>query len=308
MRKLPPLTAVRAFEAAARHGNFTRAGEELGMTQAAVSYQIKLLEERTGISLFYRSKGGVELTPAAGPLALAVTGALDGIDAAFLRLRADTDTLLTISSPVSFTMNWLAQRVGAFQAGQAAMTVRLESSNQLVDFARDEVDVAIRIGHGHWAGLASHFLMRSTAVPMAAPDFIERHGPIESAVDIGRVPRISPDDEWWQQWFAEAGVDYPATAGRSGIRLDSQIAEARAAMSGHGVALLTPALWQQDLAAGRLVTLPGPLLFEGRSYWLVYPEQLRTTAKIRAFRDWIVAEVAREAATDTMGAFAPPDV
>jgi LysR family glycine cleavage system transcriptional activator len=303
MRSIPPLAAVRVFEAVARHRNFTRAAEELGMTQAAVSYQIKLLEARIGISLFNRSKSGAELTPAAARVAPLVAGAFDSLDSAFARLRTDTETMLTVSCPVSFTANWLAPRLGAFQAARPSLAVRLESSNLLVDFARDEVDVAIRIGGGRWPGLASHFVMRSLAAPFASPAFVERHGPFAAAGDLAGVPRISPDDDWWTIWFAASGVTLPAPTRASGIRLDSQVAEARAAMAGHGVAILTPALWQADVEQGRLVQLPGPVVDERRNYWLVYPEQKRSTPKIRAFRQWLLDEIAREAANDLSGAF-----
>lgn len=303
MRRLPPLAAVRVFEAVARHRNFTRAAEELGMTQAAVSYQVKALEDRFGISLFNRSKSGAELTPAAARVAPMVAGAFDSLDQAFARLRAENDTMLTVSSPVSFTANWLAPRLGAFQAARPSLAVRLESSNQLVDFARDEVDCAIRIGTGDWPGLARHFVMRSLAAPLASPAFVARHGPFEAASDLIDAPRISPDDSWWRTWFAASGIELPVAPKASGIRLDSQIAEARAAMSGHGAAILTPSLWQSDIEQGRLALLPGPIVDERRNYWLVYPEYKRNTPKIRAFREWLAGEIAAEAANDTTGAF-----
>lgn len=302
MRRLPPLAAVKVFEAAARHENFTQAAAELGMTQAAVSYQVKLLEERLGLPLFLRSKRRVTLTEAGRRVAAPVSGALDAIAEAFAGLIDEDEGLLSISTTHTFAANWLAARLGAFQVARPELAVRLHTSNAMVDFARDDADVAVRMGRGPWEGLRCHFLFGMESTPLCTPDFLERHALREPA-DILRVPRLTPDDPWWASWLAAAGVAGEAGAASRGIRLDSQVAEGHAALSSHGIAMLTPLFWKAELAAGRLVQPFTLTVTDGRGIWLVYPEHKRSRAKIRAFRDWLIAE----AAADAGGATPPAD-
>jgi LysR family glycine cleavage system transcriptional activator len=305
MRHLPPLPSVRVFEAAARHENFTLAAGELGMTQAAVSYQIRLLEERLGVPLFVRSKRRVTLSDAGRRLAPIVSDAFDRMGEGFADLIDEDESVLAISTAQTFASNWLAGHLGAFQVARPELAVRLQTSNGLVDFARDEADVAIRMGEGHWPGLRSHFLFHHHFTPMCTADFRDRHG-LGEPKDVLRVPRLTPDDEWWEVWLSAAGVALP-TERTPGIRLDSQATEGQAAMAGHGIGLLTPMFWKAELAAGRLVR-PFPLIAcERRAHWLVYPEHKRGRAKIRAFRDWLLGEIAAEAPSGPAPAFTPPE-
>ena len=293
MRHLPPLAAVRVFEAAARHENFTLAAAELGMTQAAVSYQIRLLEERLGVPLFVRARQRVALSDAGRRAAPLVTAALDGISDAFESLVDADESVLTISTHQTFATNWLAPRLGAFQVARPELAVRLQTDSRLVDFARDDVDVAVRMGNGPWPGLRCHFLMRLHSTPVCSPHFRERHRIAEPA-DLLRVPRLSPDDDWWKNWLALMGVAEPDGVRRPAIRLDSQVAEGNAVLAGHGVGMLTPIFWKSELASGRLIQLFPLVAAEPRSIWLVYPEHKRTRPKIRAFRDWLLAEIEAE--------------
>src|SRR3569833_1531565 len=159
MRRIPPLSAFRVFAAAARHENFTTAAAELGMTQAAVSYQIKLLEERLGVALFHRAKRRVVMTEAGKRAAPQVTRAFDALDSAFAGVRAEDEGLLTVSTSNTFANTWLAWRLGSFQIAHPEMAVRLQTSDALTDFAADEVDVAIRAGRGPWDHLAQDLLV-----------------------------------------------------------------------------------------------------------------------------------------------------
>src|SRR5688500_340505 len=160
MRNLPPLSAVRVFEAAARYQNFTQAAAELGMTQAAVSYQIRLLEERLGLPLFARIKGRVSLTEAGRRAAPLVAAGFDKLEEVFGALVADDQALLSISTATTFATVWLAPRLGSFQVRHPDLAVRLSTDNRLVDFSSGEYHAAIRMGRGLWPGLKCHFLFR----------------------------------------------------------------------------------------------------------------------------------------------------
>jgi LysR family glycine cleavage system transcriptional activator len=305
MRHIPPLQAVRVFEAAARHENFTSAAAELGMTQAAVSYQIKLLEERLGLPLFQRVKGRVTLTDAGRKAAPLISQAFDALSDAFESIVADDESVLAISTTQTFASNWMAPRLGLFQIARPELAVRLRTDNAIIDFAREDVDVAIRSGTGPWPGLRHHFLFRLHSTPMCSPDFKERYE-LSAPARLFEVPRLNAQDIWWRLWFKAAGLADDETHRPGGIRLDSQAAEGMAAMAGQGVAMLNPCLWLPELASGRLIQ-PFPLIvIEDSAYWLVYPEHKRHQAKIRTFRDWLLAEVERQASQTQPGVFVPP--
>ncbi len=159
MRHIPPLAAVRVFEAAARHENFTTAAAELGMTQAAVSYQIKLLEERLGVPLFRREKKRVLLTEAGRRISPQIGRAFDALDSAFAMIRAEDEGLLTVSTSNTFANTWFAWRLGGFQMAHPQMAVRLQTGDALTDFLADDVDCAVRAGLGPWPDLAQDLLL-----------------------------------------------------------------------------------------------------------------------------------------------------
>lgn len=304
VRKLPPLTAVRAFEAAARNENFTAAAAELGMTQAAVSYQIKALEERLGAQLFVRERGRVHLSPLGARLLPALSRAFDAIEAAFAAHRAEDESLLTITTTVTFANTWLAWCLGAFQMRHPDLAVRMSTGNEVVDLRSGDVDVGIRGGTGDWEGLEKHLLVHSDYTPMASPAFIagaeQNLGRKIEPKDLLDLNLITPEDDWWVQWFADANLTTDGAAKRRGVRLDNQANEGHAAMAGLGIALLTPFFWQNDIAEGRLVMLfPEMLSTRGWSYWLVYPPERKMVPKIKRFREWLLAEVAKSIAMGT---------
>ena len=293
--RLPPLAAVRAFEAAARLGSFTRAGDELGMSQAAVSYQIKLLEDRVGTALFLRLPRGVRLTDTGRRLATGVGEAFETLRQAFAEVAQAAGGVLAISAVPAFAINWLAPRIGAFQLRHPDIAVRMTTENRLVEFAREEVDVGIRAGRGGWPNLVAHRLFPLRYTPVCSPDLLQRLGPVAEPADLLRLPLLTPTDPWWRQWFERAGVAADGLATRAGIALDSQQIEGRAALAGQGVAMVTPFLWAAELASGRLVQ-PFDLVGDDEwSIWLVYPPARRNLAKVRAWRDWLLEEVTRAA-------------
>jgi LysR family glycine cleavage system transcriptional activator len=311
MRRLPPLAAVRAFEAAARNENFTAAAAELGMTQAAVSYQVKSLEERLGAPLFVRERGRVRLTALGARLLAPLSTAFDAIETAFASHRQEDESLLTITTTHTFANTWLAWRLGSFQIDHPDLAVRMTTSNELVDLRSGKADVAIRAGRGDWEGYEHHQLFPSSFTPMTSPDCLQR---VEAKLGRKMEPNdlrdehlINPSDDWWQQWFADNGVEPDdAVFRRPGVRLDSQADEGHAAMAGQGFALLTPLLWKGDVAAGRLCApFPDRVSSRAWAYWLAYPAERRMAPKIKRFREWLLVEMARSV-RDAAGGWAQP--
>jgi LysR family glycine cleavage system transcriptional activator len=289
MLRLPPLPAVRAFEAAGRHENFSRAADELGMTQAAISYQIRQLELRLGKPLFIREKGRVRLSDSGQRLLPAVSGGFSRIAEAFAALEGEDDDVLALDAPVSFGGTWLSARIGRFQLRHPELAVKLSLSNELVDFAHGTKDAAIRIGSGQWPGLRADFLFRQHFTPVCSAAFLEAND-IRRPEDLLRVERHAPNDPVWAGWFARLGLGEPPPA-RPGIALDSQLQEASALLSGFGVAMLTPLYWKADLESGRLVQPFETLYLPGACQWLVHPEGRRGVRKIERFREWMHAEL-----------------
>lgn len=291
-RWMPPLAAVRVFEAAARHLSFTKAGAELGMTQAAVSYQIKLIEERVGLKLFLRRPRGLVLTDAGERLRPVLTEAFDLIAAGFGQIMTDDNPLLQISVVPTFSAAWLAPRIGFFQMQHPKIGVRMVATRDVVDFRRDEVDIAIRAGRGPWPGLVQHRLFATGFTPILAPSLLERLGPLNGPADLLDAPLLDPHDVWWPLWFAAAGVSGFDPANRPFSDMGDQHVVARAAIAGHGLAILTPVFHEEALRDGSLVQ-PFELVADDRHfYWLCYAESRRNVPKIRAFREWLLAEMA----------------
>jgi len=294
-RNLPPLNALRAFEAAARHLSFTKAARELHVTQAAVSHQIKGLEEYLGVPLFHRHRKAVLLTEA-GQLCL--PGLRDGFD----RLAAAVDSIrnldnanvLTVTTPPSFAAKWLVPHLDQFRTAHPDFEVRIDASTNLVDFERENVDVAIRYGSGSYPGLESELLFGIEVFPVCSPRLCKgRHG-LRTPADLKwhtllhtewRARGEEPD---WRMWLLAAGV--PDVDWTRGPQFNDVTVAIQAAIEGQGVALGRGALVAADLKAGRLVR-PFRLSVAGRfRYYLVYPAAALKRPKVAAFRDWLLQE------------------
>ena len=289
MSKLPPLAAVRAFEAAARLQNFSRAGEELGMTQAAISYQIRQLEQRLGRALFVREKGRVRLSETGQRLLPTISGAFAAMGDAFAAISSDDAEVLTISAAITLGGTWLSARIGRFQLRYPDLAVRLLMSNDLVDFDATSVDVALRTGNGHWPGLRTDFLFRSHVTPICSPVFLDANH-IATPADLLRAERLAPNDPWWAGWFAAAGIGTPPPP-RQGIELDSQLQESIAVQGGFGIALMTPLYRRTELETGRLVR-PFETIYEpGTGNFLVHRDNRVGVRKIERFREWLHEEL-----------------
>jgi LysR family glycine cleavage system transcriptional activator len=294
MSRAFPLNALRVFEAAARHGSFTRAGDELGMTQTAVSYQIKLLEETLGETLFLRQPRQVALSEAGERLAPKVAEGLAKLAEAVSDLRGASEQKLHIHSTPTFALQWLSRTIGDFQLRHPNIAVRLSTSQDVVDFTKEEADVAIRWGTGGWTGLACHRVMRMDFAPMLSPKLAETIGGVKEPADLLKLPIISARDIWWRTWFSAAGIDNPNLERFPPNELGTQTIDAQIAMAGQGVAILSPGHFRSEIAAGQLYQPFDLTCNDGRDYWLVYPENRRNIQKIRAFRDWILAAMPQE--------------
>jgi len=264
------------------------------MTQAAVSYQIKILEDRVGAPLFVRMPRQVILTAKGRQLAPAVTEAFEALRTAFAGVEEAVQSILSITTLTTFAANWLVPRLGRFQQLHPNIAVQINVSGQVVEFAQSEFDLAIRSGNGQWLGLEAHLLFPNLFTPVCSPDLI-RGIELREPADILKFPIISPGDPWWQDWFAAAGIENVDLSHHPDNSLGIQQFEGMAAMAGQGFALINPYFFPADLAAGRLIRPFDLLATSERGYWLVYPKARRRSAKIEAFRDWILSEVAGDA-------------
>ena len=296
-RRLPPLNALRAFEAAARHLNFSRAADELSVTPGAVSQQIQNLEDYVGGALFKRTPRGLLLTDAAQMALPALREAFDRLAEAASLLTAPVDgRRLTLTAAPSFAAKWLVPRLGSFEAAHPNIDVWLSADMELVDFAAGEIDMAIRYGAGHYPGLETVRLMRETVVPVLSPELMAAN-PIIQPADLGKHILLhdgSPDaDEScpdWQMWLAARGVK--GLDGNRGPRFNQSSLVIEAAVGGRGVALAKRTLAQDDLDAGRLVAPTGITTDVDFAYFVVYPKAKGRLPQVKAFVAWISAQAA----------------
>jgi LysR family glycine cleavage system transcriptional activator len=220
-----------------------------------------------------------------------VTDAFALLSEAYAAARGGAHGMLTVTTVLTFASNWLARHLGSFQLAHPALAVRLDTDSRMVDFSREEVDIGIRSGSGQWPGLVAHRLIEVDFTPMLSPKLADSIGGVKEPADLLRLPILDPGDPWWGQWFEAAGVGPVGLAERPRSSMGSQAYEGAAAIAGQGVAILTRAFFAAELAEGRLIQPFDIVCNDGRAYWLVYPEARRNVPKIRAFRDWLLAEV-----------------
>lgn len=287
-----PLNALRVFEAVARHGSFSRAAEELGMTQTAVSYQIRLLEDHIGEQLFLRQPRQIVNTDAANRMLPNVGKALELMNEAMLAGAQAANETLEIHSSPTFASHWLARNLGSFQLEYPAIAVRLLRVSKITDFGRDPADISIRWGVGPWPEHECHLLGHFSYAPMLSPALAAGAGGISKPRHLLRLPIIGAQQDSWQTWFASAGLRPPDLSVHKRHNYIEQDLCANAALAGQGVALLNHIYFAEDLASGRLVAPFNHHCSDEIGIWLVYPHSRRNTPKIKAFRDWILAAVA----------------
>ncbi len=293
MAGLPPLGALRAFEAAARHLSFTKAAEELFVTQAAISHQIKTLEAHLGVRLFRRLNRALSLTDHGQALLPFVREAFDSLTAGVRRVQGGRSSgALSISSTPSFASGWLAARLTRFQLAHPEIELQLGATIRLIDFLREGVDCGIRYGLGHWPGLAAVWLFQAPLLPVCHPDLLKGPKPLRVPADLARHTLLhTPDLDDWRLWLTAVGVR--GVDPLRGPKFDSLATALQAAMSGGGVAIGRRQFVAAEIASGRLAAPFDFELPDEYGYYFVVPEHQAEQGKVKAFRDWLLAEVAR---------------
>lgn len=304
-RRFPSLNGLRVFEAAARHMSFTRAAEELNVTQAAVSHQIKALEEQIGLLLFRRLNRALILTEEGQTLLPVVRNALGGIGEALERLHARNVTdALTVSVLPSFAVKWLVPRMSRFQDRHPDIDLRITAADRMVAFGRDAVDVAVRFGAGSWPGLRADFVVEEFVAPVCTPSLAAR---LRTPADLVHVTLLHeemaplPGFPVWSTWLRAADVHGMSDAEQHGPRFSHTHIMLQAAVDGRGVALAQMLFAAEDIAKGRLVVPFDLRLATGYAYYVVCLSAAADRPKIRAFRDWVIAETTLSEAVN------PPD-
>jgi LysR family glycine cleavage system transcriptional activator len=289
-RELPPLTALRAFEAAARHLSFKHAASELSLTPTAISHQIRQLEDRLGVRLFVRGTRRVDLTPAGQTLFPALRHGFDAIAAAVQSVRPGTRPRgLVLSTTMAFASRWLLPRLARLGVANPGVALHLHTSDETVDLANGEAQLAIRYGAGRYTGLASVPLLASRFAPVCAPGV-----QVSGLDDLARVPLIGFD--WlrrdaatpdWPLWFERAGcAPLPRT-----LHFSDEVHAIQAAIAGQGVAMINLALVEDELRAG-LLRQPFALELAGHNFHLVWPHVHDADPDLAAVRTWLLDEAA----------------
>jgi LysR family glycine cleavage system transcriptional activator len=294
-RRLPQLNALKAFEAAARHESFTRAAEELCVTQGAVSHQVKALESKLGLKLFNRERQRLVITEAGRAYLAVVRDAFDRIAAGTERLlQRQSGGVLTVSTSPNFAAKWLVHRLGRFAEGHPEIDLRVSASLQHVDFAREDIDLAIRHGDGTAPGLHVTRLCAEELFPVCSPKLLEGRNPLRTPADLSRVNLLHVNDRQdWNRWLDFAGVKDVESS--RGPVLNQASMAIDAAVDAQGVTLARTALAAWDLIGGRLVRPFEVAMPVSYAYWIVCPKAAAKLPKIVAFCDWLLAEAADDA-------------
>lgn len=293
--KLPPLASIRAFEAAARLESFARAAQELGTTAAAVSYHVRQLEQQTGLHLFVRHPHKVALTPAGAVVAREATAAFAALHASFATARDQEEARLSLTALPTFGTSWLTPRLGLFRAAHPDIAIELELSAEPRALGDGRFDAAIRHGMGDWRGLRSVRLFPVLFMPLCAPALLgaaAKLGDPRRPLDVALLGR--PD--WWALWYRALGVTPGPPPDRFGTSLAAEHMDIAAAIAGHGIAIGSPILFHDEIAAGRLVPAHDLVAGDGCAFWFVHPVARLQSAKIARFRDWISERAAAEVA------------
>ena len=295
--RLPSLPALRLFEAAARHLSFTKAAQELNVTQAAVSHQVRALEEQLGIKLFRRTTRRLGLTPEGQRLQPAASEAFRILGRALAEIGRG-EQLLSITTTPSFGARWLAPRLGRFAERHPDIELSIRHTRAVLDLTREGLDLAIRWGKGRWPGVESELIGPASRIVVASPGYV-RKLKLKWPKDIDRAALLHDETrEDWTEWLLVAGLD--AALARRGIVFDDENALLQAALNGQGLALAHSSIAADDLQAGRLVSPFDLALAEGYGYYLVYEAGALERPKVAAFRAFLKEEGSREQAVPVL--------
>ena len=291
MTRFPPLSALRPFEAAARLESFSRAAEELHITHGAISHQVRALEEHLGTSLFARQGKRVVLTAAGRAFAERVRGALEEIAQAAEAARTRHQSRLSVSVLPSFASRWLMPRLIGFMEAHPGIEVSVNASTVLVDFAADDVDIAVRFGQGPWPPLACERFLDDEYFPVASPK-MPRGKSLKTPADLLQpgIRIIREDRDYWPLWFKAAGVTIEDRI--RGPLFNDSTYSLQAAARGEGVALARRSIVEDDLERGALKRLFDLSVPSRERYWFVSPKETADSPRVKAFRDWVKAELA----------------
>jgi LysR family glycine cleavage system transcriptional activator len=289
-QRLPPLNALRAFEAAARHESFTRAAAELFVTQGAVSHQVKALETELGVRLFNRAPTGLVLTEAGKDYLVAVRDGFDRIALGTERLlQRQNAGVLTVSASPDFAAKWLVHRLGSFVEAHPEIDLRVSATLHHVDFAREEVDVAVRHGDGNWPGLDTVRLSPEQLFPVCSPKLLSGRKRLGKPADVLKYPLIHMDARTdWPRWLEAAGVDDAKVIHGPVLNRASMVIDA--AINGQGIALARTTLSAFDIINRRLVRPFAEALRLSKTYWIVCPKATAALPKIQTFRAWLISQ------------------
>jgi LysR family transcriptional regulator, glycine cleavage system transcriptional activator len=292
--RLPALNALKAFEAAARHESFTRAAEELCVTQGAVSHQVKALETELAIKLFNRERQRLIITEAGREYLNVVRDALDRIAIGTERLlQRQSVGVLTVSTSPDFAAKWLVHRLGHFAEAHADIDLRISATLHHVDFAREEVDLAVRHGDGNWPGLDTVRLSTEQLFAVCSPKLLSGRRRLEKVADVLKFPLIHLDSRAdWTKWLQGLGVDDADVSHGPVLNRASMVIDA--AINGQGIALARTTLAAWDLIHGRLVRPFPDSMPVARTYWIVCPKATATFPKIATFREWLLTEASSD--------------
>ncbi|WP_254774410.1 transcriptional regulator GcvA [Marinobacter sp. AC-23] len=299
MRRLPPLNALRMFEASARKGSFVAAGDELAVTASAVSHQIRTLEEYLGVSLFSRSKRKVELTPPGEQYLVSVRHALDEIEMATHRLSASKESnVVRISVAPNFLIRWLMPRISRFREIYPDIELQISASLGLLDFNETNTDMAVYYGNGEWDDIEVYFLQRVRLVPVCSPKLLEGDYPLLVPSDLRYHTLIYVSTrKWeWDSWLQLAEAEFVTP--QNSLQLSSGQLTTAAAQENLGVALADPTLTSREISSGNLVVPFDIPLDTRKAFYLVYQKYRPLTSGMKAFKEWIISEMQ---ATDAYG-------
>jgi LysR family transcriptional regulator, glycine cleavage system transcriptional activator len=294
-QRLPPLNALKAFEAAARHESFTRAAEELSVTQGAVSHQVKALETELSVKLFNRERQRLVITEAGRDYLTVIRDALDRIALGTERLlQRQNAGVLTVSTSPDFAAKWLVHRLGHFAEAHPEIDLRVSATLHHVDFAREEVDLAVRHGDGNWPGLDTVRLSSEQLFAVCSPKLLTGRRRLIKPSDILKYPLIHMDSRAdWSKWLQAAGLEDAAVIHGPVLNRASMVIDA--AINGQGIALARTTLSAWDLINGRLVRPFPETLRLSKTYWIICPKATAALPKIATFRNWLLAEASRDA-------------